>query len=433
MGNIITMPFAALLRWLYEFTASYGLSIILFALVIKLVLLPFQMKSKRSMMRMGSLSKKQQELQKQYANNQKKYQEELAKLYQEENVNPASGCLWSFLPLLILMPLYSIVYRPITHFMGLSQEAMDTLTGVAEGLGYTAAGGGYDQIFLTDFIHQHWADFQGTVEGLIDVDFNFLGLDLSRVPTSMFSGFQFEWSYIGVILIPVIAAGLQYFSSKIMARTNGQTAEQNSQMRDLEYRKKQLQRLQEEVVDLEDIKGGVSITDMTFTDFKTDLMYFLKDHRTLLDKTPLGLHAVTRSNPSIEAESGVIFVLKQLIGKQETRETNPMYPYYIAYIGMDGTVKVSYVHAKKLLDIYKKLCSGEKHVITELTEMFNQETDDGHDMSRYSNLLDYAVNDIIGRKNEAGVVSLFSRGGTTSQKSIGTPEDFEIVTFLVVR
>ena len=231
MGNIITMPFAALLRWLYEFTASYGLSIILFALVIKLVLLPFQMKSKRSMMRMGSLSKKQQELQKQYANNQKKYQEELAKLYQEENVNPASGCLWSFLPLLILMPLYSIVYRPITHFMGLSQEAMDTLTGVAEGLGYTAAGGGYDQIFLTDFIHQHWADFQGTVEGLIDVDFNFLGLDLSRVPTSMFSGFQFEWPYIGVILIPVIAAGLQYFSSKIMARTNGQTAEQNSQMR----------------------------------------------------------------------------------------------------------------------------------------------------------------------------------------------------------
>lgn len=209
--------------------------------------------------------------------------------------------------------------------------------------------------------------------------------------------------------------------------------EQNSQMRDLEYRKKQLQRLQEEVVDLEDIKGGVSITDMTFTDFKTDLMYFLKDHRTLLDKTPLGLHAVTRSNPSIDAEPGVIFLLKQLIGKQETRETNPMYPYYIAYVGMDGTVKVSYVHAKKLLDIYKKLCSGEKHVITELTEMFNQETDDGHDMSRYSKLLDYAVNDIIGRKNEAGVVSLFSRGGTTSQKSIGTPEDFEIVTFLVVR
>ena len=129
----------------------------------------------------------------------------------------------------------------------------------------------------------------------------------------------------------------------------------------------------------------------------------------------------------------MIFVLKQLRGKQETRDANPMYPYYIAYVGTDGSVKVSYVHAKKLLDIYKKLCSGEKYVIKELTDQFNQETDDGHDMSRYSKMLDYAVNDIIGRKNEAGVTSLLSRGGTTSQKSIGTPEDFEIVTFLVVR
>ena len=105
----------------------------------------------------------------------------------------------------------------------------------------------------------------------------------------------------------------------------------------------------------------------------------------------------------------------------------------MAYVAMDGQVKLSYVHSKKLLDISKKLCSGEKAVITELTTAFNQETDDGHDMSRYSALLDSAVNDIIGRKNEAGVASLFSRGGTTSQRSIGTPEDFEIVAFLVVR
>ena len=230
--SFITMPFAALLRWLYEFTASYGLSIILFALVIKLVLLPFQMKSKRSMIRMGSLSKKQQELQKQYANNQKKYQEELAKLYQEENVNPGSGCLWSFLPLLIIMPLYSIVYRPITHFMGLSQEAMTTLTTVAKGLGYSTNGSGaYEQIFLTDFIHRNWESFQGTVDGLIDVDFSFLGLDLSLTPTSMFNGFQFEWAYIGVVLIPILSAGLQYVSSKIMSLTNGQSAAQAGQMR----------------------------------------------------------------------------------------------------------------------------------------------------------------------------------------------------------
>ena len=229
--NIITVPFAALLRWLYEFTSSYGVSIILFALVIKLIFFPFQLKGKKGMMRMGTLSKKQQELQKQYANNQRKYQEEVQKLYQEEGVNPMSGCLWSFLPLLILMPLYSIVYRPITHFMGLSTEAMETLRETAVGLGFTATGGGYEQIFLTDFIHQNWDKFQGTVEGLIDVNFSFLGLDLSRTPTSMLGSFTFTWACIGVVLIPIVAAALQLVSTMIMSRTNGQSPEQNRQMR----------------------------------------------------------------------------------------------------------------------------------------------------------------------------------------------------------
>ena len=229
--NIITVPFAALLRWLYEFTSSYGISIILFALVIKLIFFPFQPKGKKGMMRMGTLSKKQQELQKQYANNQRKYQEEVQKLYQEEGVNPMSGCLWSFLPLLILMPLYSIVYRPITHFMGLSTEAMETLRETAVGLGFTATGGGYEQIFLTDFIHQNWDKFQGTVEGLIDVNFSFLGLDLSRTPTSMLGSFTFTWACIGVVLIPIVAAALQLVSTMIMTRTNGQSPEQNRQMR----------------------------------------------------------------------------------------------------------------------------------------------------------------------------------------------------------
>ena len=229
--NIITVPFAALLRWLYEFTSSYGVSIILFALVIKLIFFPFQLKGKKGMMRMGTLSKKQQELQKQYANNQRKYQEEVQKLYQEEGVNPMSGCLWSFLPLLILMPLYSIVYRPITHFMGLSTEAMETLRETAVGLGFTATGGGYEQIFLTDFIHQNWDKFQGTVEGLIDVNFSFLGLDLSRTPTSILCSFTFTWACSGVVLIPIVAAALQLVSTMIMTRTNGQSPEQNRQMR----------------------------------------------------------------------------------------------------------------------------------------------------------------------------------------------------------
>lgn len=205
-------------------------------------------------------------------------------------------------------------------------------------------------------------------------------------------------------------------------------------MRDLEYRKKQLQKLQEEVVDLEDIKGGISITDMTFSDFKTDLMYYLKDHRKLLDRTPLGLHALVAVSSDSDLGPGVVFVLKQLVGMNQTKEQNPMFPYYMAHIAYDGQVTLSYIHAKKLLDNYKKLCCGDCEVHKDLTTQFNIETDDGHDMHRYSALLDNVISDIVGKKNEAGIAGLFSRGGTTLMKNdFGGIEDFEIVTFLVIR
>jgi len=234
MGNLIVLPFAALLRWMYAFTQSYGLSIILFAVVVKLVTLPFQMKSKRSMVRMGRLSSKQQELQKQYANNQQKYQEEITKLYTEAGVNPMGGCLWSFLPLFFIFPLYRIIYNPITHFMGLSAEKLATVKEMAVSMGFSAgdkAKQAYEQIFLTDFISQNWEKFEGTVDGLINVNFSFLGLDLSTTPTAEFSAFAFTWSCIGVILIPIIATVGQFISAKIMAKSNGQSAEQQAQMR----------------------------------------------------------------------------------------------------------------------------------------------------------------------------------------------------------
>lgn len=237
LGNIITVPFAALMRWLYALTGSYGISIILFGLVVKLVVLPFQMKSKRSMVRMGRLSNKQQELQKQYANNQRKYQEELQKLYQEEGVNPASGCLWSFLPLFILIPLYSVIRMPITHFMGLTEEVCNALRETAMGLGYvpTMAGssyGAYEQLGLSQFISQHWESFQGSYDGLINVNYNFLNLDLSKIPSEMIqAGFEFSWAFIGVMLIPIISAALSYLMSVITIRSNGQSQQQQGSMK----------------------------------------------------------------------------------------------------------------------------------------------------------------------------------------------------------
>ena len=233
MGKLITLPFAALLRWMYSITGSYGVAIILFSLILKLILLPFQMKSKRSMVRMGRLSGKQAELQKQYAKNQQKYQEELAKLYQEEGVNPMSGCLWSLLPMFLLLPLYQIVYRPITHFMGLSEETMGVVREAAIALGFDPSAGNaaYEQVALTEFISREWDSMKNTAEGLVNVDFNFLGIDLSALPTSALSGFRWEWGIIGLLLIPFLAAGIQFLFTFVMNKTNGQAQAQQGSMK----------------------------------------------------------------------------------------------------------------------------------------------------------------------------------------------------------
>ena len=124
IGYYICIPFAWLLRALYELTSSYGWALVLFTVVIKLIMLPFQMKSKKSMMRMSRVSGQMQELQKRYAKNQAKLQEEMQKLYEEEGVNPMSGCLWSLIPFPILIALYSIIRQPITHFMMLPESAV---------------------------------------------------------------------------------------------------------------------------------------------------------------------------------------------------------------------------------------------------------------------------------------------------------------------
>ena len=157
----------------------------------------------------------------------------MAKLYQEEGVNPMGGCLWSFLPLFIIIPLYSIIYCPITHFMRLSEESMATLKEMAIGMGYdtTKYSAAYEQIGLTDFVSKNWSAFEGKMEGLLNVDFTFLGLDLSAQPQIAFKSFSFDWEIIGVLLIPFIATGLQYLSTIIMQKSNGHSAEQQKQMR----------------------------------------------------------------------------------------------------------------------------------------------------------------------------------------------------------
>lgn len=213
-------------------------------------------------------------------------------------------------------------------------------------------------------------------------------------------------------------------------------SDERSEMKDLEYRRKQLKKLQTEVVDLEEISGGISITDLTFNDFKIDLMSYMQNHRKQLDEAPNGMYSIAKIDDNLrdEIKTGVIFTLKQIKGYEQTKEQNALFPYYMVYITDDGEVKLSFLHAKKILDYYKKLCSGQNQVLKELVEEFNIETDDGMKMKHYSNLLQSAIQNLIGKKQEIGVASLFSKGGTTMQKDLFDGiEDFELVTFIVLK
>ena len=190
IGYAICIPFAALLRLFYNLTGSYGVSLILFTLVIKLILLPFQMKSKKSMVRMSRMSGKMQEIQKKYANNQVKLQEEMQKFYQEEGFNPMSGCLWSFLPLPILMALYYIIRDPIVYFMNFGGkeaglEVVEAARQLIEGAGIQIqASVGYEQIAIANIINSQFPDFIAEHPGWITVDYHFLGVDLIQTPWS---------------------------------------------------------------------------------------------------------------------------------------------------------------------------------------------------------------------------------------------------------
>lgn len=225
IGYYICVPFAWLTRLFYTWTGSYGVALILFTLMVKLVLLPFQLKSKKSMLRMGRMNGKVQEIQKKYANNKEKQQQEIADLYAREGVNPMSGCLWSFLPFPILIALYYIIRTPLRYFMSLSNEVIAKITELAVSLGYVSGAEGqaaaYDQIYLAKFIHEHWESFAGKFDGLVDLNYSFLGLDLASQPSTLLSQFPGGgWPVWGILLLPVISAAAQLVMSIITMRTN---------------------------------------------------------------------------------------------------------------------------------------------------------------------------------------------------------------------
>lgn len=200
---------------------------------------------------------------------------------------------------------------------------------------------------------------------------------------------------------------------------------------DLEYRKAQLKKIQEEVVDIEDMSDGVSIMDLGLNEFRLDLLEYMHTHKNV-ELTPFGLHAVVSSNKY--AEPGVIFVLKNRNNGVNIDKKNRLHPFYMVYLRYDGSVVVNYLSPKDLLDRFRSLCKGKSKPETEPCKEFNKETRNGFKMERYSKLLGDAVSSIINVKEESDIDSFLS--GIQSElftKEITGIDNFELICFLVVR
>jgi SNF2 family DNA or RNA helicase len=200
---------------------------------------------------------------------------------------------------------------------------------------------------------------------------------------------------------------------------------------DLEYRKQQLERLQEEVVDIEEMSTGISIMDLGLNEFRLDLLDHLKTHGDLEGK-PKGLHAVVPA--TAECPEGVIFVLKNVNDKVNINNRNRIHPFYMVYITAEGEILCDHLNAKKLLDTVRLLCRGRPEPIPALYNAFNAETDDGRDMGEMSGLLSQAIGSIVHRKEESDI-DAFLKGRRMSfiSGAIGGLEDFELICFLVVK
>lgn len=235
MGIILT-PFAWLLMLFYDFSQNYGIALILFALVIKLVLFPFNLKGKKSMIQMNLLSSKMQQLQKQYGKDRERYNLEIQKLYEKEKVNPMSGCLWSFIPIIFLMVLYGIIREPLTYLMNVPADMIET---VAEVTG-VANSGTYPQIAMLKAIadpammEQVKAALGDAGAGLFSMNVEFLGINLANIPQLNFWSAEggLVWGNIGLFLLPLVSVGTSLLSMYVSMKTNqmNRGGEQNDQM-----------------------------------------------------------------------------------------------------------------------------------------------------------------------------------------------------------
>ena len=228
ISDIVTVPFGALLAWLYQFTQNYGVALILFAIIVKTILFPLTAKSKKSSMKMSRMTPRLNAIREKYANDPQKQNEAIQALYKEEDVSMGGGCLWSLIPLLILFPLYTVVRQPIVYILGLDlADAEKIVAAIKEAApALFSSNNYYDQMVAAQQIPNFVEAVKAVVPGISEtalagVNFSFLGIDLGAIPSyNVFAWESFSWAYIGAFLVPVLSAGSQVLSMWVSTKLN---------------------------------------------------------------------------------------------------------------------------------------------------------------------------------------------------------------------
>ncbi len=230
ISDIVRVPFGYLLDWLDRFANNYGVALILFSLIVKLVLLPMSIKGKKSMLKMSRLAPMAKALEEKYGDDKQKYQVALSQLYKDEGVSMGGGCLWSFIPLLIMLPLYYVIREPITYMMHNSRSIAAAVVAYIQASGVELGGNAYyAQLAAAGHLGEFLDELKALpiLEGakLREISFSFIGIDLASIPTFQFWKWENPtWSQIGLFLIPVVSAGLQAVSMWFSQKMNNKVA-----------------------------------------------------------------------------------------------------------------------------------------------------------------------------------------------------------------
>ena len=249
LGDIIQVPFGLLLKMLYQLTDNYGVAMIIFAIVVQTILLPMRAKSKKSMMKMSRLTPMVQKIQEKYAGDQAKQNEAMQALYREEGVSMGSGCLWSFIPLLILFPLFTVIREPITYILRESAEVSAEIVNVIKGINPDLFSGNsyYDQVTAAQAISTYAEDLRAAIPGISEatlagINFNFLGINLGSIPQfNVFAWEAFTWANIGAFLIPFLSGGSQVLQMWFSQKMNDSVVTNEKGIQDKEAAKKSQQ------------------------------------------------------------------------------------------------------------------------------------------------------------------------------------------------